>query len=401
MTERDTDILIIGGGLAGAALQLALAPHGIRTLLVEARTPATEPDRPLDTRTLALAPASTHILEMLGVWEQVAPAATPITTIHVSEQGRFGRICLEAPQKTPLGFVVEMHHLHAALMRALPENACLMPARLTALDLKTVTATVETPSETLNIRAKLVVAADGADSSARRFAGIGATVKTYQQHALIANIGLSQSHQQVAYERFTPTGPMAMLPLTQMHAALVWTLTPRDAARLRACDEKTFLRELQHAFGYRLGRFERVGERLIYPLREVRAETIAAFPLALVANAANTLHPVAGQGFNLGLRDVSMLAECIIEQGITPLMLQDWASKRRQDQHIIRGFTDGLVRLFTQSWPGLGTLRAAGLTLLDNCPPLKRELARYAQGFGGTPGKLACRIPITPEKIHE
>lgn len=401
MTERDTDILIIGGGLSGAALQLALAPHGIRTLLVEARTPALAPDRPLDTRTLALAPASMHILDMLGVWGQVAPTATPITTIHVSEQGRFGRTCLEAPQKTPLGFVVEMHHLHRALLRALPENACLMPARLTALDLNTVTATIETPEKILNIRAKLVVAADGADSSARRFAGIGTRVKVYQQHALIANIGLTQSHQHVAYERFTPTGPMAMLPLTQKHAALVWTLTPREAARLGSCDETTFLRELQRAFGYRLGRFERVGERHVYPLREVRADTIAAFPLALVANAANTLHPVAGQGFNLGLRDVSMLAECILEQGITPAMLQDWAAKRRHDQRIIRGCTDGLVRLFTEAWPGLGSVRAAGLTLLDNCPPLKRELARYAQGFGGTPTKLACRIPITPGKTHE
>ncbi|WP_133128121.1 2-octaprenyl-6-methoxyphenyl hydroxylase [Legionella nagasakiensis] len=394
MTEQQVDILIIGGGLTGATLMLALANAGHRVLLIEAQPFADKTKIDFDARTLALSPASVRILKMLNVWSELADEATAITTIHVSEKQRFGTAKLQADKKNPLGYVVEMQHIHGAMHKRLDAQKIIAPAKLMALDMQTGTATIQDDQGILTLRATLIVAADGADSYVRQLCGLSAQIKDYHQHAVIANIGLTRSHRHWAYERFISSGPMALLPMTGLRASLVWSLPPKEAERMMVMNEAHFLKALQEAFGYRLGRFVRVGRRALYPLRQVIMVQQAFWPVVFVGNAAHTLHPVAGQGFNLGLRDVALLAQCIIQHGLNPEMLRQYQQLRRHDQMAITRFTDSLVELFGCKIPGIGAARSAGLIALDNNRLLKKIFARYTCGFAGFIPDLACGIPL-------
>lgn len=393
---EEVDVLIIGGGLIGMALMLALKPLGYRVRMVEARPRIEENPGMLDTRSMALSPASMRILEQLNIWSELKTRAAAIDMIHVSEQGRFGQARLNRAldDDEPLGAVVEMHVLNAALHAHLNVDDVLVPARLVALDAATGMATLETSAGERKLQARWVIAADGAKSSVRTLCHAEAEYKTYPEHAIAANIKLSRPHGHVAYERFTSSGPLALLPLPGPYMALVWTRLPEEAARLKALDDAAFLRALQRAFGYRLGRFIAVGQRMTYPLRQVMMHRQVLDRVVFVGNAAHTLHPVAGQGFNLGLRDVAMLAQCAAEHGLNVKALTRYQIARASDQDMITTLTDVLVSLFKNPMPGVGLARRLGLVALDNSQLLKNMLLRHAKGFGGVVPDLVCGIPL-------
>ncbi|MDF1683790.1 MAG: FAD-dependent monooxygenase [Legionellaceae bacterium] len=398
---EDVDVLIIGGGLIGMALMLALKPLGYRVRMVEARVRTDVNPGMLDTRSIALSPASIRILEQLHVWPDVKNRAASINMIHVSEQGRFGQARLNkgSEHDEPLGAVVEMHELNAALHAHLNPDDILIPAQLIALDAATGEAMLETSDGEKKIKARWVIAADGANSSVRKLCHAEAEYKTYPEHALAANIKLSRPHGQVAYERFTSSGPLALLPLPGPYMSLVWTRSVDEAARLKLLKEADFLSELQRAFGYRVGRFAAVGQRMTYPLRQVMMHRQVHDRVVFLGNAAHTLHPVAGQGFNLGLRDVAMLAQCAAEHGLSVKALTRYQIARVSDQEMIMTSTDALVSLFKNPLPGIGLARRLGLVALDNSKILKNMLLRHAKGFGGVVPDLVCGIPLKQENV--
>ncbi|MDX2346163.1 MAG: FAD-dependent monooxygenase [Legionella sp.] len=398
------DILIIGGGLTGIALMLALAPLGYRVRLAEARAITMLYHAPdiLETRSIALSPASIRILKQLFVWPALINAAAPIETIHISEQGRFGQAHFHAEaEKEPLGAVVEMHKLNHALKARLDSADILAPASVTALDATTGVANFKTNEGEKKIQATWVIAADGAHSSVRKLCHAEAEIKNYPEHAIATNIALSRGHKSIAYERFTADGPLALLPLNGPNMALVWTLKHEQAALLKTKDKAEFLNALQHAFGYRAGRFLDVGPRETYPLQQIMMPKQVHQKVVFVGNAAHTLHPVAGQGLNLGLRDIAMLAECAAKYGLTDKALVQYQNLRKSDQIIITTATDGLVSLFKSKLPGVGLARRMGLVALDNSDFLKNMMLRHAKGFGGTVPDLVSGMPLDLNRLDE
>lgn len=399
MIEKQVDILIVGGGLTGAILLLALAGKGYSTLLIDANSFSDKVRADFDARTLALSPASVRILQMLNIWSLLQQDATVIETIHVSEQHRFASAHLQSQPDKPLGYVVEMQHINRALYQLLDEQKLLVPARLTVLNKSEGLATISTQRGDILVHAELIVAADGTESAVRRLSALPVKTKDYQQQAIVANIGLARSHKNKAYERFTFSGPLALLPMTENRASLVWALDPADTERLMALNESDFLSALQKVFGYRLGRFVRVGKRVIYPLRQVTMPEQTAWPLVFIGNAAHTLHPVAGQGFNLGLRDVATLAQCIVQQGLNEVMLRNYQQMRQHDEVAITRLTDGLIEIFTSRLPGMALARSLGLIAIDNLAILKRCLTRYTRGFAGTTPDLVCGITLDKKEL--
>lgn len=233
MVNKDVDVLIIGGGLTGATLMLALQGLGLTTLMVESKSLNSKTNPDFDARSLALSPASVRILNMLGVWGSLQEHACKIDMIHVSDQHYFGASRLHAERDTPLGYVVEMHYINNALHQIVPQAQMLAPATLKALDLKLQTACISTDSGDITLSAQLIIAADGAESEARTLCGLPAKIKEYQQHAIVANIGLTKPHQYRAFERFTAHGPLALLPMQDNRMSLVWAMPPHEAKRLK------------------------------------------------------------------------------------------------------------------------------------------------------------------------
>jgi 2-octaprenyl-6-methoxyphenol hydroxylase len=408
------DIAIVGGGLAGASLAVALRELPFSIALIEAFAPDSAAQPSFDERTTALGNASRRIFEALGVWPRFAPEAAPITTIHVSDAGRFGFARLEAAAlgQQALGYVVPNRVLGRGLWRALegaPRVTALMPARLTGLAHQPdhIGLTVEHAGGTRTLCARLVVAADGADSLVRRAAGLTAQVDDYDQVAVVAALRTDQPNDGTAYERFTAAGPMALLPImhgtavpraTGAWRTLVWAARPDDAARLAALPPLQFIAEWQQAFGYRAGRALQLGTRGHYPLALTRSRGSVAPRIVLLGNAAQSLHPVAGQGFNLALRDVAVLAEMLAQDVHAdpgaPERLAAYAEEREQDRRGVIGFTDTLVRVFSSHRPLLATARDAGLLLFDLLPPAKRVLARVSLGFGRRSPRLARGLAL-------
>lgn len=398
MINKEIDILIVGGGLTGATLMLALQGLGFSTMLVEAKPFSNKINPDFDARSLALSPASRRILTMLGVWEHLKKYATAIDMIHVSDQYHFGVSRLQGEPDAPLGYVVEMQYINQVLHQLLPQSQVMAPATLKTLDKEKNLVTILTESGEVSIAARFIVAADGAQSALRRFCALFAKIKHYNQLALVANVGLSKSHKHCAYERFTTHGPLALLPMQEHRMSMVWAVPPQEAEYLLSLSDADFLKQLQQAFGYRLGRFAKVGKRFSFPLQQVLMPVQAQWPVVFVGNAAHTLHPVAGQGFNLGLRDVAILAQCIAKQGLSAEMLDHYVQLRSHDQKAITRLTDGLIQVFTSRLPGLGVARGLGLIALDNIPALKNLLARYARGYGGIIPDLVCEIALAKQE---
>lgn len=398
------DVVIAGGGMIGASLAVALAPLGLKVTLVESAPLGSESQPSFDERTTALSNGSRRIYEGIGVWRSVAQEATPIRRIHISDRGRFGFARIDAAEQgvAALGYVLANRALGTALWERIAGDANLnvrCPATATGLATApdALNLEVEQGGATIRIGCKLLVAADGAHSAIRQALGIEATTWDYDQVAVITNVLARKFHDHVAYERFTPTGPIAMLPMSEGRCTVVWTLSPDRAEQVMALPDAEFLGELQSAFGMRLGRLTRVGRRHSYPLALTRAEEQVADRVVIIGNAAQGLHPIAGQGFNLGLRDVATLAELIAEYRTdlgSPAMLERYREWRRSDRRSVVAFTDGLVRLFGNPLAGVKVARNLGLLAFDLMPPAKDALSRLSMGVSGRLPKLARGLPL-------
>ncbi|HEY4968503.1 MAG TPA: 2-octaprenyl-6-methoxyphenyl hydroxylase [Steroidobacteraceae bacterium] len=391
------DIAIVGGGMVGASLAVAVAPLGLKVALVEAVAHDSASQPSFDERTTALSNGSCRILQTLGVWAQVQTQAVPIRKIHVSDQGRFGFARIDAAEQglTAMGYVVPNRALGLALwprVAACPHIQVHCPAQVvrTLRGERTVALEIATVGATTSIDARLVVAADGVHSAVRGAFGVDVQTRDYEQTAIITTVLPQRFHDHVAYERFSASGPLALLPLEGGRCALVLTLSRAAAESAMAWSDGEFLAEVQRRFGFRLGRFLKVGRRAPYPLSLTRAERTSAERCVIIGNAAQSLHPVAGMGFNLGLRDVASLAELLAEHRGEPRfdagaasLLAEYDAWRAADRAGVLAFTDGLVRLFANPSSVVRRLRNIGLLAFDLLPPAKAALSRLSAGGGG------------------
>ena len=406
--DPDFDIVIAGGGMVGTCLALALAPLGLRIAMVEAvaRGAASQPS--FDDRSTALSRSSQRMFTAMGLWDDIAAASTPISKIHVSDKGRFGFSHIDAAEQgvEALGYVVINRVLGAVVQNALgdhPNVEVICPARIVATedcdDRRQITVASEQGTQTLS--ARLLVAADGARSSVREMLGIGVQHKAYGQHAIIGNLLTERPHENRAFERFTESGPVAMLPIRDERTAFVWILASEQANEHMAGDDAVFTAALQEAFGLRLGVFSKVGKRASYPLTLSRANALVARRGVVLGNAAHGLHPVAAQGFNLGLRDVAALIDCILDardgaavDAGDAAILERYADWRRDDQGKLVQFTDGIVRLFGSSTGPVRALRNVGMLGFDLIPGVRGQFARHTMGLAGRLPRLSRGVPL-------
>ena len=405
----DYDVIIAGGGMVGACLAHALARDGLRAAVVEPVPLDAAAQPSYDDRAIALAYGTRCILEGLGVWERLGPAAEPIREVHVSDRGHFGFTRLDARDEEveALGYVVTGRDLGRALLEPLAAGAAgadlVCPARVVdfAIGQDGVRVVVEPMSAEARdvaepvshtLTAALLVAADGGRSAIRARLGIPQREHAYGHHAVVANVTPGLPHRGVAYERFTDAGPLALLPMTDDRCGLVWTARDADLADVLALDDRRFLARLQERFGFRLGRFAAVGRRSHYPLELRLAHTQVLERVAIIGNAAHTVHPIAGQGFNLGIRDVAALAGVLADahregRDLGSLdVLERYAEARRRDHRAVVLATDALARLFASPAAPLQLARNLGMVALDALPPLKRALARAAMGLSAESG---------------
>lgn len=398
------DVVIVGAGMVGASLALALthAPQlPLRLLLVEASALHTKsaPEQPgFDARSTVLSAGTVAYFRELGLWTALSAVATAIKQIHVSDQGRFGSVRLDSneEQVEALGYVVENADLGRALNAALlaaPGLELCAPVAVAQLqpDASGMRLQLQSIGGETSVTAALVVLAEGGRSGLPAQLGIAHRHEAYGQSAVIANVGFTKPHGHVAYERFTPKGPLALLPLHERdgtpRAALVWTQPEAEAHHVLGLDDASFLARLQQDFGGRVGSFTRVGKRALYPLALQTAEEQIRPGLVLLGNVAHSLHPVAGQGFNLALRDTMMLAANVreslrVQQSPGAFArLQRYREAVQQDQAHTIAFSDYVTRLFSSNSRVLSLVRQLGMASIDLVPPLKHQLSRQAMGL--------------------
>ena len=372
------NIIIVGGGPVGSVLALALQQQGMSFTMLEARVKGASH---ADTRALALSYGSRLILEQLGIWDAVTAKATAINTIHISQRGGFGRTKLNAADHNmpAIGYVLPYGALTQALDAVLDTTNIVYEAEATAIktlpDVSEVTFTLNNQSQTM--QSSLLIVADGGRSLGE-IKGIKKETKEYGHNALVSKVRAELPHNHIAYERFTPSGPMALLPNGEAGFSLVWTGEKASIDALLTLDDDAFLTQLHVAFGDRVGKFLTIEKRISFPLKLTTLKPSTAQHLVVIGNAAQTMHPVAGQGFNVGMRDARTLADLIIntpQAGLGSLSMLDAYSKQRQRD--TRGgilFTDFLVNMFSNDVIGLGAMRGAGLGLLELINPAKKLL---------------------------
>ncbi len=396
------NLIIVGGGMVGVSLALALAGRGLRMALVEAHVPGADSQPSYDDRAIALAYGTRRIFEAIDVWPSLQPRVEAITDIHVSDRGHFGFTRLHAADEgvPALGYVVTARELGRVLLDQLQRDASLdivAPARvLNFVDQgDSVEVEIERDGVVTTLACSLLVAADGGDSMIRESLDIPVQRWQYGQSAIVANITPSHAHNNVAYERFTDTGPVALLPMSEGRCALVWTVRDDMVDDVMALDDTAFLRRFQDRFGHRLGRFKRVGKRASYALSLLRARQFVRGRVAIIGNAAHTLHPIAGQGFNLGIRDVAALAE-VVDTGFacgddigSTEALAAYVKWRTAEQRNVALATDALARLFSNPLGPLRVGRNLGLLAMEFVPGAKHSLARAAMGMAGRQPRLA------------
>lgn len=401
--QHDYDLLIIGGGLAGNCLALALKDTGLKIAIIEASTREQHHASPAGDRALALAAGTVKMLEALGIWQGISQVATAIKNIHISDQGHFGKVRLSAQKENvqALGYVIIARDIEAHVAKLVNDAQIelICPSRLVGLMAgnSAVNIGLKCQDEVSNLSAKLLVGADGGNSSVRKLLEIAQHVTEYGQTALVTTVKSSLPHNNTAFERFTASGPLALLPVNNDHCAVVWTRTRSDADALMSGSEVDFLAELQQCFGYKLGELSLAAPRRAFPLSLIRAEKMIADRAVIIGNAVHQLHPVAGQGFNLGLRDVVQLAEMIIKQhqanqdiGAADF-LNAYAQSRQKDHGRTIDFTDTVVRIFSNDWLALAAARNIGLAILDHIPAAKTLLTRHAMGLAGRLPRLGSR----------
>ena len=427
ITKHDFDIVISGGGLSGALMALSLlnlTEHHAKPLsiaIVEANPILINPARSFDERVLALSRASVDYLAELAVWQDLKSQAEPIKNIHISDRNFYGKARFYAQDYhlDALGYVVEMSAIGAALLTKLKgkkQISWFAPDSIADIEWQSSQVNIQLSSHK-NLTAKLLLACDGAQSQCRRLANIDTSTVHYQQSALITNVTTSIDHKNVAYERFTETGPIAMLPLSAMtlptitlptkallknadgdshqtlssqnhsRCSLVWTLPPEQAQQLQQCSTQVFTEQLQQAFGSWLGNITHIGKRVTFALSLVQAKELVYHRMALIGNAAHTIHPIAGQGFNLGLRDVQDMTQMIgnaleQQQDIGAFAhLQHYAVQRQQDQQGVIDLTDSLVTLFSNDLPPLVVGRNIALKALNYLTPIKNVFVKRTMGY--------------------
>ena len=398
-------IAIVGGGLAGASLACMLGQAGIRAAILEARQPPVKNEPAYDDRTLALNLVSVRILKALGLWQALESFATPIHEVKVSDHGRPGRVHLRARDHgfEAFGFSLEAWRLGQVLLAEIDRLETVdyrVPCEVTGWQADAQTAGLEVKAEAGNstLDSRLVVAADGAQSSLRRLAGIAAREHDYAQMAVVANVTPEQHHDHRAFEHFTRGGPLAVLPQPDGRCGTVWVGSTEESEARLALSDKDYLADLNDTFGTRLGRFQKIGRRGSYPLQQVVAERLTGPRLLLLGNAAQAVHPVSAQGFNLGLRDAASLMDVLqaSDDPGSPEALDRYADIRKRDQQETVRYTDTLARLFAGRTPLHGLLSTAALAAHELLPPLQERLVLGAMGFRGVVPGLA-RVGATSE----
>ena len=418
--SKEYDVAIIGGGLVGASLACALDETGLRVAVIEAVSRRAESQPSYDDRVLAIAPGSKRILETTGIWCEIAPGAVvPIRTIHVSDRGRFGftRLNHRRHGTDAMGYAVPARELGAAMdrrLRQLVGATMICPAEVTGLnplpdritlDLRRGGGEVheaepERSRDRTEAEAKLVVFADGADSSMRGSLDFETIRRDYGQCVILTTVTPHLPHRNVAYERFTDSGPMALLPSGNNRYTVVWTARADQVEELLRCPDDEFLDRLQRRFGDRAGELRKLGKRKTYPLSFVSVENPVRPRIVIAGNAAHTIHPVAGQGFNLGIRDVATLAEVLSDAALEGRdiggmdVLNGYWNWRRRDTRRMSGFTDGLIRLFSNNSLLLGMVRDAALLAVDLTPPAQDLLVRRTMGLAGRLPRLTRGLPL-------
>ncbi|MCU7798336.1 MAG: 2-octaprenyl-6-methoxyphenyl hydroxylase [Candidatus Thiodiazotropha sp. (ex Myrtea spinifera)] len=405
--SAEFDLLIIGGGMVGASLARAVSGQGLRIGIVEAFSLASNVQPSFDDRVIALSWGSRKILQAIGMWGEMAKSAEPIHRIHISDRGHFGFTHLDRHEEgvDALGYVATARAMGEVLQKNLadlPDVEFICPAKLRHFTVSgdRVDVTLAVDGDIREINSKLLVAADGGDSQVRTMLSIPLKEQAYGQTAIIANLTTAKPHEGMAYERFTDSGPLAMLPMTEGRVSMVWTAKDDQVDGLMSLSDQAFLDHLQDRFGYRLGRMESIGERVSYPLRLRQATEQISNRVALIGNAAHTIHPVTGQGFNLGLRDVAVLADLLSDAAVSKQdpgersLLESYEKWRQRDQQAVALITDSLARLFANPLGPLRVARNLGLLGLDSLPSLKHLVARQFMGVNGRLPRLARGVSL-------
>jgi len=401
--QHDYDILIVGGGLAGNCLALALKDAGLHMAIIEANTREQLQSSPAGDRALALSAGTVKMLQALNIWKDIETKATAIKDIHISDRGHFGKARLSAKKQgvEALGYVISARDIETHVAERVEQSGIeqISPAWVAGLmsGLESVNVNVKQKKNSLHLTAKLLVGADGGQSSVRRLLDIPQHVTEYGQTALVTTVTSSLPHNNVAFERFTESGPLAMLPINNEECSVVWTRSTEDAEELMSFGEEDFILQLQKCFGYPLGLLGLTTPRRAFPLSLIRAESMVLGRVVIIGNAAHQLHPVAGQGFNLGMRDVVQLAEMIIKQQKNiadigePAFLETYAEIRQKDHDQTIGFTDNLVKIFSSDWLPLAATRSVSLAVMDHIPIAKSLLAKHAMGLAGRLPRVGSR----------
>jgi 2-octaprenyl-6-methoxyphenol hydroxylase len=393
------DIVIVGGGLIGMSMAVALADAPCTVLLLEQNKVAPVNANMLDLRTTGLTRSSEKVFSYLGLWEKLSEQVTPIERMDISEQGNFGAARIDSHEHdlNPIGYMVPNQVLMTLLSQQVQQQAnltVLAPASLQALEYDDDGHTIEInhDGQKEHYRARFIIGSDGGNSKVRSLLGIGSEHKRYKQKAIVTNVRPQLKHNNIAYERFTAHGPLAILPIPENYCALIWTQPEDKAGYYLEVDDNKFLQELQKAFGFRLGKFLEVGKRSAYPLSLSVSNKLISERAVLIGNAAQAVHPVAAQGFNLGLRDVQTLAEMLRQDDFNlqsmSLLLEKYQALRMPDRkHVVR-LTDGLTKLFApQIWP-MKFARSLGVRIIGSSPSAQRSLLQrnlgYRYLFGGS-----------------
>lgn len=403
-SDKPFDLVIAGGGMTGAMLALQITrqlPH-LRIAIIEQQSveqqsaeqqgaePAAQHTTSFDSRSIALSAGSVALLARWGLWPELKPHACAIEHIQVSDRGHFGKSRLTATEfgRSALGYVIEIEWIGRLLYQQLQQVPTsqlqwFRPDQISAIRTERDLRHLQLKSG-IELSCRLLVLCEGGDSPSRALAGIDGVQHDYQQSALIANVAVAAPHQGKAFERFTIDGPLALLPLTQQRYSLVWTCLPEQAVALKALPDAEFIAALQQAFGYSAGVFSSVGNRVLYPLKLKTAAKAADHRLALCGNSLHNLHPIAGQGFNLALRDLDALLQLLAihspDAGAYGLTRQ-YQLLRSADMAQVVGFTDSLVRLFSNDSKLLALGRSLGLTVLNQCSVLKQPFAALTMGL--------------------
>jgi len=394
---HDFDIIIVGGGAVGAAFACALKNSNLKIAVIEAVSPKADIQPSYDDRGLSLSLSSKNILDNLGLWQNISPYSNPIKHIHVSDQHHFGFVRMDAESMAipALGYIVLARELGKALIQtieAADNISFLCPASVTDVEISALSASVTVNIDGVDnvISSKLLVAADGTESRTRDMLGIKASVEDYQQVAIVSNVMPERPHGDTAYERFTETGPLALLPHSEQRCVLVFTVAANETEKYLQMDEQNFLDVLLERFGRRLGKFSKLGQRKSYPLKMLQVEEQVKHRVVILGNAAHAVHPNGAQGFNLGLRDAVALAGVLIEaqkdsQDIGELsLLESYLESRVEDQQRVLNFTDRLAKNFYNNHPLKIIARNLVMLATDLSPPLKHRLIRSAMGFWGS-----------------